>query len=177
MPCRPTWAQVVYWYAAPGTTGPAAVDRSSLAPVDLGPRAAMLDPVEGETLRFEAAGGAAGGRRLANCSGAEHLVWSGARPGDRLAVRFTVLRAGRYAVELNLAMSPDYGRHEFAVNGTRAAEAVDCYSAALDWTRPRLGVFDLREGDNTLEVRALAPNPKAEPGSLFGLDYIFLIGQ
>lgn len=177
MPCRPTWGHVVYWYAAPGTPGPAAVDRAGLAPVDLGPRAAMLDPVEGEALRFEARGGAAGRERLANCSGAEHLVWRGARPGDRLTVHFTVLRAGRYAVELNLCKWPEFGRHAFAVNGTSAAAEVDCYSPALGWTRPQLGVFDLKEGDNVLEVRALAPNPAAGAGSALGLDYIFLIGR
>ncbi|MBN2207098.1 MAG: DUF2961 domain-containing protein [Candidatus Aminicenantes bacterium] len=177
MPCKPTWAQVGYWYAAPGTPGPRPVDRASLAPVDLGPRAAMLDPIEGEELRSESRGGTTGRERLANCSGAAHLVWRGARPGDRLAVHFTVLRAGRYAVELNLCKSPDFGRFAFAVNGAPAAEAVDCSSPALDWTRPRLGVFDLGEGDNILEVRALAPNPAARAGSVLGLDYIFLVGQ
>jgi hypothetical protein len=184
MPCRPTWNQVVYWYARPGTPGPAAVDPATLAPVDLGIRANMLAPLEGEDLRFEARGGRAGKERLANCSGAEHLVWRDARPGDRLVVHFTVLRAGKDSVELNLCASPDYGRQELAVNGKKAdiggAEgpaAVDGFSATLGWIRPQLGVFDLREGDNTLEVRALAKNPQAKPGNLFGLDYIFLIAR
>ena len=43
--------------------------------------------------------------------------------------------------------------------------------------RPKLGVFELAEGDNTLNVRALEPNPSAKPGGHFGLDYIFLIKQ
>jgi hypothetical protein len=177
MPYRPTWSQVIYWYAKPGSAGPAAVDRGTFAPVDLGIRENMLDPIEGEALRFETRGGAAGKERLANCSGAEHLVWHDARPGGRLTVHFTVLRAGRYSVELNLCTSPNYSRQEFSVNGKRAEPVVDCYSAQLGWTRPMLGVFDLKEGDNTLEVRALAPNREARPGSLFGLDYIFLIRQ
>jgi len=176
MPCDPTWAQVVYWYAAPGSPGPAAVDPATLAPVDLGVREDMLEPLEGEALRFAAHGGAAAKERLANCSGAEHLVWRDARPGARLEVHFTVLRAGHYSVELNLCRSPDYGRFEFAVNGKRSEIGPrDCYSASLDWTRPRLGSFDLVEGTNTLEVRALAPNPAARPGARLGLDYIFLI--
>jgi hypothetical protein len=176
MPCRPAWGHVIYWYAKPGTPGPVEVDPATLAPVDLGVRERMLEPLEGEALRFEAVGGTAGKERLANCSGAEHLVWRGARPGGRLAVHFTVLRAGRYAVELNLGMSPDYGRYEFAVNGARsAAGPVDAYAARLWWTRPKLGVFDLREGDNVLEVRALEPNPAARPGNAFGLDYVFLV--
>lgn len=183
MPCRPTWNLVIYWYARPGTPGPVEVDKATLAPVDLGVRANMLDPLEGESLRFEARGGRAKNERLANCSGAQHLVWRDARPGERLTVHFTVLRAGKYSVELNLCTSPDYGRHELAVNGKRAeigegrASNADCYSASLGWIRPKLGVFDLKEGDNTLEVRALAPSPEAKPGSLFGLDYIFLIAR
>lgn len=176
MPCVPTWAQVVYWYAAPGTPGPVTVDAAVLAPVDLGPRADMLEPLEGEALRCAAHGGEAGRERLANCSGAEHLVWSGAKPGGRLVVHFTVLREGRYAVELNLCESPDSGRFEFAVNNRRSGTGPwDCYSESLDWTRARLGVFDLAEGDNTLEVRALAADPAARPGARFGLDYIFLV--
>jgi len=178
MPCKPTWSQVVYWYAKPGAPGPEVLDPGTLAPVDLGIREDMLEPLEGEALRFETKGGAAGKERLANCSGAEHLVWHDARPGGRLAVHFTVLRAGRHAVELNLCMSPDYGRYEFSVNGKRAELApLDGYSERLWWTRPKLGVFDLKEGDNILEVRALEPNPAARPGARFGLDYIFLVRQ
>jgi len=178
MPCRPTWAQVVYWYAKPGSPGPVRVDPATLAPVDLGVREDMLEPIEGEAVRFTARGGKAGKERLANCSGAEHLVWRGARPGGRLEVKFAVLKAGRYSIELNLCKSPDYGRFEFALNGKRAGIApVDCFSENLDWVRPILGVFDLVEGDNTLEFRALTPNPSARPGSLLGLDYIFLVKQ
>jgi hypothetical protein len=52
-------------------------------------------------------------------------------------------------------------------------EEVDSYSAQLYWQHPVLGVFDLNEGENTLEVVALEPNP-ATAGNLFGLDYVFL---
>jgi hypothetical protein len=177
MPCKPTWSQVIYWYAKPGSPGPAAVDAATLAPVDLGIREDMLEPLEGEALRFVTHGGTAAKERLANCSGAEHLVWHDARPGGRLTVHFAVPRAGRYSVELNLCTSPDYGRQDFEVNGKRAGiGAVDCYSEKLGWVRPKLGVFDLTEGDNTLDVRTLEPNPAAKPGNRFGLDYIFIIG-
>ena len=74
MPCRPTWTHVIYWYARPGTPGPREVDPGRLAPVDLGIREHMLDPLEGELLEFETTAGTAGKERLANCSRAEHLV-------------------------------------------------------------------------------------------------------
>jgi hypothetical protein len=177
MPCRPTWTHVIYWYAKPGSPGPAAVDRAALAPADLGIRANMLEPQEGEALKFEVAGGAAEKQRLANCSGAEHLVWHDAKPGDKLSVTFRAPAAGRYSIELNLCQSPDYGRQKLFVNGQPAGEAVDGYSAKLYWLHPKLGVFDLKEGDNVLTVEALEPNPAAQPGNKFGLDYIFLIKQ
>ena len=175
MPCRPTWTHVIYWYAAPGTPGPRAVDRTKLAPRDLGIREDMLEPLEGEALGHEETGGAAKKERLANCSGAEHLVWRGAKPSDRLTVHFPVPTAGRYSIEINLCMSPDYGRYRLLVNGRRALPSVDGYSPKLFWQQARLGVFNLLQGDNVLTAETLEPNGAAKPGNLFGLDYVFLI--
>ncbi len=177
MPCTPTWNNVVYWYAQPGAPGPKPVDRAALPPVDLGIRALQLEPLEGEALAHEETSGTAGKERLANCSGAEHLVWRGARKGGRMKVRFEVPADGRYSVELNLCMSPDCGRHKLSIDGRPAAEVVDGYSPRLYWQRPRLGVFDLKKGVRTLVVEAIDPNPAARPGSVFGLDYIFLVRQ
>ncbi len=175
MPCRPTWTHVIYWYAAPCTPGPRAVDRTKLAPRDLGIREDMLEPLEGEALAHEETGGTAKKERLANCSGAEHLVWRGARPGDRLTVHVPVPKAGRYSIEINLCMSPEYGRHRLFVNGRPALQEVDGYSPKLYWQQVRLGVFDLHQGDNLLTAEALDANAAARPGRLFGLDYIFLV--
>ncbi len=177
MPCRPTWTYVIYWYARPGTAGPQEIDRTALAPVDLGIRSDMLEPFEGELLEFEVTGGTAAKERLANCSRAEHLVWRDSKPGDLLKVRFTVPKEGRYLVKLNLCQSHEYGRQALSINGIPVEEAVDGYSAELFWIHPELGVFNLKEGDNVLEVRTLEPNPAADEGNLFGLDYIFLIRQ
>jgi hypothetical protein len=177
MPCWPTWSHVVYWYANPGTPGPAEIDTGGLAPVDLGIRENMVEPMEGEELRHEETGGKAGREHLANCSGAEHLVWSGARAGDRLTVHFSAPEAGRYSVALNLCQSPDYGRQKLFVNGRAADGIVDGYHPGLYWLHPDLGVFSLRQGDNTLVVVALPPNPEARPGNKFGLDSILLIRQ
>jgi len=177
MPCRPTWSHVVYWYAAPGTPGPAEIDAAGLSPVDLGIREDMVEPMEGETLRSQVTGGAVRTERLANCSGAEHLVWRGAQAGERLTVRFKAPEAGRYAIELNLCQSPDYGRHKLFVNGRPVDGIFDCYSPELYWIHPKLGVFSLGEGDNTLTVVALPRNAEARPGNTFGLDYILLTRQ
>ena len=175
MPCRPTWTHVIYWYGSPGTPGPRAVDRTKLPPRDLGIREDMLDPLEAEALEHHETGGTAKKERLANCSGAEHLVWRGAKPGDRLTVHFPVPEAGRYTIEVNLCMSPDYGRHRLLVNGRPALASVDGYSPRLYWQQIRFDPLDLQKGDNILTAETLEPNAAAKPGSLFGLDYIFLI--
>jgi hypothetical protein len=148
-----------------------------LAPVDLGDRERMLEPAEGEALKHEETGGRAGTERLANCSGAEHLVWSGARPGDKLTVHFRVPAAGRYTVTLNVCQSPNYGRQQLRLNGRPTGPAIDSYSPTLYWLHPTLENVALKEGDNTLTAVALKPNPSALPGNRFGLDYVLLTRQ
>jgi hypothetical protein len=177
MPCKPTWTHVIYWYAKPGAPGPLAIDRKTLAPRDLGIRENMLEPFDNEGLQHEETGGKAENQVLANCLGATHLVWHDAKPGDKMTVHFPVPKAGRYSIELNLCMSPNYGRQKLSVNGKPIPQTIDCYSPKLYWLHAKLGVFDLKEGDNTLTVESETPNQAAKPGNLFGLDYIFLIRQ
>ncbi len=174
MPCTGVWSHVIYWYAAPGSTGPEPVDTRSLMPMDLGIRENMLELVEGEDLVHEETAGTAATEILANCSGARHLVWRNGAPGDRLKVHFVVPADGPYKVMLNLCMAPEYGRYRFRLNSQEAEQTVDAWSDKLFWTRPVLGTFDLKAGDNILEVSLMEPNPKGKPGNLFGLDYIFL---
>jgi len=175
MSCRPTWAHVIYWYARPGTPGPRTIDPALLPPRDLGVREDMLEPFEGEALAHKETGGTAAVERLANCAGAQHLVWRKGGKGDRLTVRFPVAVAGRYAIEVNLCQSPDYGRYRIAVNGKAVPDPIDGYAPALHWIQAPLGVFDLKAGDNTLTAELLERNPNAAPGNLLGLDYIFLV--
>jgi hypothetical protein len=74
-------------------------------------------------------------------------------------------------------MAPDYGRHKLFVNGKAARRIIDGYAPKLHWQQPKLGPFDLKEGDNTLVVEAIEPNSNAKPGNWFGLDYLFLVRQ
>ncbi|MCX6223711.1 MAG: DUF2961 domain-containing protein [Bacteroidia bacterium] len=174
MPCNPVWSHVIFWYAKPGSPGPLPVDRQSLMPMDLGIRENMLELIEGESLNFTATAGTAASERLANCSGARHLVWRNANPGDRIRVHFDVPVSGQYQMMVNLCMSPDYGKYRFRVNDQESQQIADAWSAKLFWVRPVLGQFTLKQGDNILEVSLLEPNPQAKSGNLFGLDYIFL---
>lgn len=177
MPCTPRWSHVIYWYAQSGDPGPEVIDQKTLAPMDLGIRENMLDPIEGDKLTHEATGGVAEVQVLANCLGARHLFWHDGTPGDRLTVRFNVPQAGRYSVILNLCMAPDYGRYKLFINGTAVEKIIDVYAPKLFWQQPMIGIFDLNDGENVLTVEILEPNPQAKPKNMFGLDYIFLIRQ
>ncbi|MFA6126036.1 MAG: glycoside hydrolase family 172 protein [Bacteroidales bacterium] len=174
MPCKAVWSHIIYWYAKPGSPGPVPIDTNTLIPLDLGIRENMLELIEGEAVTFEASAGTAKNERLANCSGARHLVWRNANPGDSILVHFNVPVQGEYQIMVNLCMSPDNGNYHFRINGTPSDQAIDAWSAGLYWIRPVLGRFHLKEGDNILEVELAAANPRAKPGNLLGLDYIFL---
>jgi len=175
MNCTAVWSHVIYWYAKPGTPGPAPVDRKTLMPIDMGIRENILELAEGEDLKFEVTSGTAKAERLANCSGGTHLLWRDGKAGDKISVHFNVPSAGNYQVMLNLCMSPEYGKYSFRVNDNPSDQVTDAWSEKLIWARPVLGVFPLKEGDNILEVILRDPNPQAKPGNLFGLDYIFLM--
>lgn len=94
-----------------------------------------------------------------------HVVYWYAKPGTPGP---RAIDRSAYSIELNLCMAPDYGRQRLSIDG---------YAPELHWMQPKLGVFDLREGENVLEVEAFEPNPAAIPKDLFGLDYIFLVRQ
>jgi hypothetical protein len=173
MPCRPTWSHVVYWYAAPGSPGPTDIDRSTLAPVDLG-RPADKIAIEGESLAREVTGGEATVEAMGTWPEAEHLVWRDGKPGDRMTMHFAVPAAGRYEIVLSLMQFPAAGRQRFLVDGHAAEATVDGYSSDRLWQLPTLGVFDLVEGDHTLEAEALEPNARAEPGNVLALDYLVI---
>ena len=143
-------------------------------PMDLGIRENISELIEGETLTFETTAGTAASQRLANCSGARHLVWKNASPGDKIRIHFDAPASGRYQIMVNLCMSPDYGKYRFLVNDQESGQVVDAWSARLFWVQQVLGRFQLKQGDNILEISLLEPNPLAKTGNLLGLDYILL---
>jgi len=175
MPCKPVWSHIIYWYAKPGTPGPVPLDPNSLMPMDLGIRENMLDLMEGEDLKSETKSGSVEIERLANCSGARHLVWKNAAAGDELRIHFNIGASGNYEIMLNLSMSPNYGKYQFRVNNQPSDQIIDAWSSKLYWVRPVLGQFHLTKGDNTIDVKLVEPNPLANTGNRFGLDYLFLI--
>ena len=113
---------------------------------------------------------------VAPWSRGSQLWWRHGKTGDKLLLSFPVAEAGRYEVLARLTKAPDYGIHQLSVNGKPVKDPVDLYHPKVLADDERsLGVFELVQGDNTLEVRIVGANEKAVPGNMFGLDYLRLI--
>ena len=106
----------------------------------------------------------------------EQIWWRHGKVGDKLVLAFPVAEAGRYEVLASFTKAPDYGIHKLTVNGQPVKEPLDLYhTKVLAEDEQSLGVFDLVQGDNKLEVEVVGANEKAKPGNMFGLDYLRLI--
>ena len=79
-----------------------------------------------------------------------------------LTVHFTVPKAGTLLGRTQPVHVADYGRQKLSVNGKTAeiagvrVDARSWMSPTLGWIRPSSGVFDLKEGDNTLRSGRLS---------------------
>ncbi len=92
------------------------------------------------------------------------LSWTNTEPGAQLTVPFTVETAGRYAVRLTAAASPDFGRYEIELDGKVARPAVDFTPPNLEEMDVALGTHAFGPGPHTLSLKALAiENGQARP--------------
>jgi hypothetical protein len=155
-----------------------------------GPRA-PIDPntkrvpnaLEGESLKvLKATGGAAASQKMTAFtkdawSGADHLWWTGAKPGDKLEVELPVETAGKYTVELVLTRARDYGIVQLSLNGRALGGPIDLFNNPEVITT---GVLDfdgieLTKGPHKLGVEILGAHPEAVKAFMFGLDYVRLV--
>ncbi len=181
--CEVSFATVAYWYAEPGFKHPfpeaPAAERERIGIPE--PRA-VPGAIEGEALEVVAAsGGVAGKQDLAGFgeglfSRDEHLWWRGAKPGDRLRLRFQVPAgdAGRRRLVLALTKAPDYGIHRLTLNGAALGPApVDLHAARVEPAGEVAFDVDLPAGANELAVEIVGTNPRAAPANyMFGIDYL-----
>ena len=138
--------------------------------------------IEGETLPAKASAGKASPQAMGNFSegrwsGDRHLFWTGGKPGDTLTVTFPVKDAGRRKVHAVLTKAPDYGQVRLTINGAAASTVeLDLYDAKVTNTEEiLLGEFDLKAGEQKLEITISGANPKAKPDRWFAaLDYLRL---
>lgn len=170
-----TFVHTTYWYAKPGGTPPASIDRSLLPPLEIAPMKPVAGAIEGENLEIaQKTGGETEIQEgFWQTSGGKQLWWRDAKPGDKLVLKIPVAEAGTYEVVGNFCEARDYGIHKMKLNGQEIAP-IDFYNSALSWNQHTLGTFTLPKGTALLEVECTGANPAADPRHMFGLDYLLL---
>jgi hypothetical protein len=182
--CAVTQAATVFWYGAAETNDV----RKKLGFDDLElptlPSLAIKrvqGALEGEALKVLSKTGETSTQDLATFkenawSGDAHLWWRGAKPADVLSIAIEAPKAAKFRVFVACTKGPDYGVHAFAVGGAAAGGPRDFYSATVEPSGELdLGVFELKLGENPLDVRCLSKSDAAKPGFMFGLDYVRLV--
>ncbi len=108
-------------------------------------------------------------------SGADHLWWTGGKPGDTLDLQFTAPEAGAFDLEVVLTRAPDYAIVQLAIDDQPLGEVLDLYDPQVVTT----GVItypqvQLDKGEHRLRLTIEGANPKAVKAYMVGLDYIRL---
>jgi hypothetical protein len=107
--------------------------------------------------------------------GDEQLWWTGAKPGDKLELAWTVEKDGKYDVSLALTKARDYGIVQISIDGKKAGQPIDLFNPEVIPTGPlSLGNHELTKGEHRLTVEIVGANDKAQKAYMFGLDRILL---
>ena len=178
---RMNYAPAVFFYARPGAKVNVAPDPESAALPVAKQRSDVVEvrrvpgALEGEALVIvETTGGETQIQEGDfEWSGGAQLWWIDGKPGDRLVLEVPVEKAGRYRVLGDLTKAVDYGIVRLTLGG-RASEDFDRYHASVANDALELGVFELSEGANRLEVEIVGAHEEAVPRHMFGLDYLKL---
>jgi hypothetical protein len=177
--CLVNAAVVAYWYARPGGTDEFKSITAKEAVVRPMPEykvPKVTDAIEGEKMRIVKVSGTAEPQDWEDLSAGAQLWWhQGMKPGESLTVAFPAPRAGKYHVIAHFLTAKDYGVHQLSINGTKAGDPRDFYSAEVKPTAEiDLGVFDLKAGDNEFSATVMGANDKAVKSYMLGLDYLLL---
>lgn len=123
-----------------------------------------------------------GGFKLDRWSGDSQLWWTGAKLGDQLVLEFAVPEDGVYAMTTILTKARDYGQVRLALDDPTnfILEQIDLYEPAprvVNTGVLSLGERELQAGKHRLIVDILGKHPKADPGFMFGIDFLQLLKQ
>lgn len=136
--------------------------------------------VEGESLRAIPSGGQVRTQAMQafskdTWSGDAQLWWSGARPGDTLAIDLP-RAAGATELALALTCARDYGIVQLMWGETPLGPPVDLYHPSVISTGElRFALPEPETDAPQLTVRIVGANPKAAKAYMVGLDYLRLV--
>jgi hypothetical protein len=101
------------------------------------------------------------------------LWWTG-RLGGQLKIGLDIKTEGKYTLTTRLTRAADYGIVQFALDGQKVLEPIDCYSpeGVTATGEIALGQFQLTAGRHILTVDIVGANPKAMQRYMVGLDYV-----
>ncbi|MEO1983891.1 MAG: PVC-type heme-binding CxxCH protein [Fuerstiella sp.] len=118
-----------------------------------------------------------GGFKAGRWSGADHLWWTGAKPGDRLALAIPVAADGTYAVEVVFTKARDYGIVKLSIDDRVIDPALDLYSVPDVTTTGVLSYpgVTLSAGEHRLSLEITGAHPRAAKSYMVGVDYIRLV--
>lgn len=141
------------------------------------------DAVEGESMMIvEKTGGSVSGQSMSDFagdrwSGNDHLWWTGAEPGDRLALELPVSETGSYTIEAVLTRAPDYGVVSISLGRQVLDAGIDLYHSPDVVTTGVLSFpqVALTQGSHRLTLEITGANPAAVKSFMVGLDYVRLI--
>ena len=110
-------------------------------------------------------------------SGLEHLWWTGAKPGDALALEAVVEETGTYDVEMVLTRARDYAVIKLSLDDTVLDANLDLYndSAVITTGVLTYAGIPLTKGNHRLKLEITGANPEAVKSWMAGVDYVRLV--
>ncbi len=178
---RPTqYEAVAYWYLAPG-------GQDGYGPVPLAERLDYYTQLqiknadgafEAEALKFLE--GSAGAQEMDGFgqdkwSGDMQLWWTPGQPGGKIVLAIPVEKDGKYKLTTVLTKAIDYGLVQLYLDDRKLGDPIDLFNHGVIPTPILdLGTHDLTQGDHRLTVEMIGKHDAAQPGYMFGMDWIKL---
>ena len=108
-------------------------------------------------------------------SGAAHLWWINAKPGDKLELAVPVQKTAAYRLKMQLTKAIDYGIVQLYLDGKKLGGQIDLYNNGVIPTGVLdMGIHELTKGEHKVRVEIVGANEKAIKKYMFGLDYLLL---
>ena len=100
--------------------------------------------------------------------------WEDPKMGDKLSLAFISEKEGEAEVSARLTFAPDYGKFNLSLNGRSVSQVFDGYNDKLLVKTVSLGRFNLKKGENILEISVAGTRPNEKKTAFFGLDYLMV---